>query len=171
MGTGVEFLPMMTQAFAGFAQARSEGAALDQHARMLQQQAGQERASAQRDAIEQRRQAKLVNSAVMARAGGGAGDVSVVDLMAGNAAEGEYRALLSLYHGEDRAKGLEFSAESKRLEAKDQRRAATLGAMTSVLSGAHDWHAKYGGDATQKRLATMRKDSRAGYGYIMPGVK
>ena len=87
-------------------------------AQQLEYQAGQHRAASQRQAEEQRRQARLANSRLQAVAGGGGGDVSVVNLAADIAGEGELRALTSIYEGEDRAIGMELQADSRRKAGK-----------------------------------------------------
>lgn len=90
-------------------------------AQQMQVNAGQERAAAQRSAMEQRRQARLVQSrqqAVAAASGAGATDPTVVDLMTDTNAEGEYRALSELYTGEQRARGLETDAANTRYAGK-----------------------------------------------------
>lgn len=112
-------------------------------AAQLDQQAGQARASAQREAAEQRRQARLAQSRVQALAGGGGLDAGVVELTSDIAGEGEYRALASLYEGEERAAGLETSAKAKRLEGKQAKRAGNMKAITSILNDSHSLYKRY----------------------------
>src|SRR3990167_9093005 len=76
----------------------------------MEQGAGQERAAAQRGAIEQQRQGRLVGSraqAIAAASGGGALDPSIVNLMGDLGSEADFPAAPALYTGEDRARSLE----------------------------------------------------------------
>ena len=83
----------------------------------MEQGAGQERAAAQRAAIEQRRQGRFVGSraqAIAAASGGGALDPSIVNLMGDLGSEADFRAATALYQGEDRARSLEYGAVLQR---------------------------------------------------------
>jgi hypothetical protein len=134
--------------------AKGEARQLRAQADQLDIKAGQERASAQRDAMEQQRQARLVSSralAVAAASGAGADDPTVVNIMANIAGEGEYRALTSLYSGETDARALEAEATARRQEAKNTKKAAKFSAIGSIIGGASDAYgaatsmkAKYG---------------------------
>lgn len=127
--------------------ARSQAKALKGQARQLDAQAGDARAVSQRDAIEQRRQARLVESrglAVAAASGGGADDPTVVNLLANVAGEGEYRALTALYNGESDARGLESEADARRKEAKNVKRASYFKAASSLLSAGSSLQQRYG---------------------------
>lgn len=119
--------------------ARSEGAQLDYAA-------GQQRASGQRAAIEQQRQAKLQTSRLQAVAGGGGGDVTAVNMAADLAGEGEYRALSALYDGEGKAHGLEVQATATRNMGAAKQKAGYIGAVSSVLSSGAQYgmYKKYG---------------------------
>lgn len=119
--------------------------ALNYQAAQLNQQAGQTRASAQREAIEQRRQAALANSRLQALAGGGGTDAGVVNIASNIAGEGEYRALASLYEGEERAIGMDMAATGKRFEGKQAKRAGNMKAISSLLSNGSSLAYKYGG--------------------------
>lgn len=79
----------------------------------MEQQAGQERAVAQRAMLEERRRGRLVGSraqAISAASGGGALDPSIVNILGDIDAETELRALTALYQGEERARGAEYGA-------------------------------------------------------------
>lgn len=113
------------------------GAKID--ARRLRRLAGDERATSQLAAAEERRRARLLESrarAVAAKSGAGASDPSVLNLMADLSAEGEYRALARMYEGETGAQSLE-------LEAKERRRAARGQSISTILSGAATFASKY----------------------------
>ena len=89
----------------------------EREAEALDIRAGQERASAQRGAIDERRRAGLVNSRakLLAAAGGGAVDSpDVQGIMGAIENEGEYRALTALYEGEQKARGYETGAQISR---------------------------------------------------------
>lgn len=125
----------------GFA-AKSAG---DYQAAQLEQRAGQMRASGQHDASEQRRRARLVQSALQARAGGGGLDPTVVQLSKDIAAEGEYRALTSLYEAEDAARGDEMAAAGARMQGRRSRVAGGINAVSTLFSPtALTLYSKYG---------------------------
>src|SRR5690348_3482928 len=86
----------------------SEAKDLRRQADQLDAQAGLERASSQRAAMEEQRQSRLASSrtlALAAASGGAADDPTVANLMAGISGEGEYRALSALYEGDQKALG------------------------------------------------------------------
>lgn len=125
------------------ANARAQG--LEHQAAQGRQVAGQERATAQRAAIEQRRQGRFLASralAVAAASGAGAGDPTVENILGGIGAEGEFRALSELFIGEERARGLEtqadlriFESEQERRAGKAARRASRGTAFAQILGG------------------------------------
>lgn len=85
----------------------------DFEAKQLRQQAGTAIAVGQRGALEQERQARLVQSrtlAVAAASGGGVSDPTIVNMLAKTAGEGTYRARVALYGGEERARLLRMQA-------------------------------------------------------------
>lgn len=97
-----------------FAQQRD----LDFEADQLDNNAKQERATGQRNALEARRESRLAQSTLQARAassGGGATDPTVLDLAAGLAGRGEYQSLLAMASGENAAVGLEEQARGNRI--------------------------------------------------------
>ncbi len=119
--------------------------AQEHEALVLDQQAGQERAVAQREAIETRRQSRLLQSdglATAAASGAGALDPGVVDLLGDIEAEGEYRALIALQQGEEKALGLESAAVGSRFEGtsalaagRAQRSNSRLKSSAALVSG------------------------------------
>jgi len=109
------------------------------------QKAGQTRASAQRGAHEQRRQGEFVASKALARAaasGGDAGSSDINVIMGDIGAEAEYRALTEMFIGEEKALGLEDSANLRIWQAKQEKAASRSAAFSQAVSGL----AKYGGD-------------------------
>ena len=128
-------------------------------AQQLDQQAGQTRASAQRAAIDERRQATLAQSRLQAVTGGAGGDPTIVNLSANLAGEGEYRALSALYESEERAVGMEQQAMAARYQGKQAKRAGTINAITSLVGGGSKLYEKYGaGGADQYDF------NKSGYG-------
>lgn len=114
------------------------GAASD--SRQLNRLAGQERATSQRAASDERRRARLLESrarAIGAKSGAAASDPTVLNLMADLSAEGEYRALSRLYEGDTGASSLE--------QEGIQRQRTTRGnSISTILTGAATFASKYG---------------------------
>lgn len=127
--------------------ANSQSKELRSEATQLDEQAGRTRASSQREAIEQRRQAKLVASRALtlaAASGGGADDPTIVNLIANTEGEGAYRAYTALYNGNEEALGLERQAQAKRKEAKTVKKVAWLKTAGSVISSGSTLADRYG---------------------------
>lgn len=133
------------QAVGAYKAGSAEQKAAQFQADQLRANAGEERASSQRALAEVRRQTRLKQSALQARAGGGGLDAGVVGLAEDIAGEGEYRALTALFEGEDRATGMESQAAAAEWSGKQAKRAGTLRAVTSVLGDAPSLWEKYGG--------------------------
>jgi hypothetical protein len=112
-------------------------------AQQLEQAAGRDRATGQRRAEEERRQARLVQSALQARAGGGGLDPTVMNLAADIAGEGEYRALAALYEGEESARGKEESAAAARRTGRARGRAMDYASASTLLSTGSSIYSKY----------------------------
>jgi hypothetical protein len=125
----------------------SKSKALKSEARQLEANAGQERAMSQREAMEERRQARLLASrglAVAAASGGGADDPSVVNTLADIEAEGEFRALSQLFTGESEARGMEAQARARRKAAKTAKIAGFIDAGATLLGAGASLKEKYG---------------------------
>jgi len=87
----------------------------------LRQNAGQARASSQRQAYNVEEQSKMVMSralAVAASSGGGASDPGVINIMAKIASEGAYRKAVALYEGEDAARRMGMQADAAEYEGQ-----------------------------------------------------
>lgn len=125
-------------------QGQGANEAAQYQAAQLEQNAGQARASAQRDAIEERRQAALANSRLQALAGGGGLDPTIVHLAQNIAGEGEYRALTALYGGEERARGMETSASARRFEGEQAQRASYFKAAGTIFGASPGLYERYG---------------------------
>lgn len=124
-------------------------------AEQMTQAAGQAIATSQRDAIEQRRQARLVQSraiAISAASGASVTDPTVVNLIGDIAGQGSYRAAVALYQGEDKARQLNMGAAAKRYEGevaletgRNKARAYQIQGITGALGSASTLFGKYGG--------------------------
>jgi transcription initiation factor TFIID subunit TAF12 len=141
-------------------QARYEGKAQQQvanfHAAQLRQQAGQQRAVSQQEAIEQQRRARLARSRALAiaSASGAGTDGSVQDILARLAAEGDINAQAAIYEGEEAARGLETQAGATQAEgkyanaasryaARNIKRASYLSAAGTLMQGGSSFYSKY----------------------------
>jgi len=150
-----------------------EGNAADKsagyQAAQLEQRAGQSRATAQRQSIEDRRQSRLALSRLQALGGGGGGDETMVKLASDIAGEGEYRALTSLYEGEEQARSDEQQAGAVRASGKNAKRASRIKAIPSILTGFGDISSMFGGgakynynnDASGAKFSAAGSDVRA----------
>lgn len=138
--------------------ARRQGEAIQRskqfEAEQLVQSAGQEQAAAQRKALEERRRASLVASralALSAASGAGASDPTVEQIISEIDGEGEYRAAVALYGGEERARRLRMGADAAIWEGENaaalgraRGRAATVSAIGSLAASGGGMYAKYG---------------------------
>lgn len=126
-------------------------------ARLMEEQAGQERALAQRAVSAQRKQKDLAISravALAAASGGGVADPSVLDTIGDLETEGELRAYGAWFEGEDRARNLEARAAGATYESQAARYAG--------------FRARKAGEATNK--AYRQAGSAAQTGTIIGGV-
>ncbi len=101
---------------------RTQQQALEFEADQLLTKAGQTRASAQRKAISEKKAGELVGSRLVAVAGAGAGDPTVVKLAGEIAAETDFRRLTALFTGEEIARGLEGVAAVRKFEGAEAMR-------------------------------------------------
>lgn len=148
MADFMRFLPAVStalQAGGQIAGGISARRAADSESEQLRYFAGQERASGQRAAADERRQAKLVQSSLRARAMGGGSDPGVLELYGDIAGEGEYRALSALYEADSRAVGMENRAAARGYEGRQSQNAGFLNGASSVITAAPSLYEKYGG--------------------------
>jgi hypothetical protein len=156
-GTVLSAGAQMQSASAAKAQGKANQTAAYYEAQQLDAKAGQERATSQRNAMESRRQERIVQSnlqAAAAASGGGAVDPTIGRLASGIAIEGQYRALSDLYSGEDRARGLEDQASARRYEGDvgymagkaraASERTAAIGTIFSGVGTGATLYSKYG---------------------------
>jgi hypothetical protein len=122
-------------------------------AKQEEQAAQESRASAQRAALEKRREGRFLQSKLQARAaasGAGADDPTVLDLAAGIAQRSEYDALFDMYRGENRARGLEDQAkgsrmtgDAERIEGINRKKASRIQAIGTIIGGASSMAGTY----------------------------
>lgn len=109
----------------------------------LEARGKEEFAAGQRDALQKRREAMLVNSrtqALAAASGGGADSPTIVRLMAGTAGEGEYNAQSVMYGAKSRQLGNNAQAKAARASG----RASLLGSVIGAAGTAFGGMGKYG---------------------------
>lgn len=115
LGAGLEYGGNQSAAAAARVAAQRHAVAQQFQAEQLRVNAGQQVAAAQHDAAEQGRQATLLASraqALAAASGGGALDPGVVKIISNIAGEGQHRAAVALYQGEERARAMRMSASA-----------------------------------------------------------
>lgn len=144
-GTVMQASAQSQAADAARAQGQANQQAANFQAQSMEIKAGQERAAAQRQAINQRRQESLVLSrsqAMAAASGGGASDPSIITNDSNITREGELGALTSLYQGEQSGQNFEENAKLTRYQgaagaagANAQASAMDTAAMGTVFSG------------------------------------
>ena len=164
---GVVFDPMTATALAvgssvlsGIGQIQAGKAANSNakfQARQMEQQAGQERASSQREAIAERRQSAIIQSNAQASAaasGGGATDPTVLNITGNIAKEGEYNALSALFQGEEKARGLGLQASATRMEGKQAKKQGMIGGVSTIIGGTASAASKYSPSAPSGTVGT-----------------
>lgn len=117
-------------------QGLNDQAALNFEADQLDVQAKEERASAQRDAMELARRKKLALSSLQSRAAGSgfsASDATALKLAGDIAKYGTLQEQTALYGGESRAAGLRGQAEGKRISGAAAARGGRLAARGTII--------------------------------------
>lgn len=154
----------------------------EQTQEVLDEEAGQTEAAAQRTALAQDKVASLVESrakAVAAASGAGATDPTVINLVSRISAEGALRSLTSIYEGEERARKLRISGDLAAQYGVQQGEGYDLLAKTGNIkgfagaaSGAASLYAKYGGgDKIPKTTGYSGSNpSSAGAGDLNEGL-
>ena len=134
-----------TKAYGQYSVGSAQEAEAQFEAKQMMINAGQAQAVAQRDAAEQVRQAKLVQSRIMAvaAAGGGASDPTIMNLISQQAGEGAYRAALAIYRGDDKAREYRMAAEAKRYEGASAKSAGMERAIGTLTGTASSLFSKY----------------------------
>jgi hypothetical protein len=125
---------------------RSQAKQLKSEAAQLDAQALTEQASSQREAVEQRRNARFAQSRALALAAAGgtsASDGDIEKIISDIAGEGEYRALSALYSGDEQADSLKAQARARRKEAKNVKTAGLISAAGTLLEGGSSIAGRY----------------------------
>ena len=107
-------------------------------AAQLEQDAKTSIGMGQRAAAEERRQAEIAQSRILALAaasGGGASDPTVVNLIARQAQEGAYRANLALYEGDEAARKMRLQAAGITTGAQAESELLKAKAQTTLVKG------------------------------------
>lgn len=138
--------------------------AADLEANVLEVQAGQTVAAAQRDMFDVQRATRLAQSravALSAASGGGASSPTVLTIVGNMAKEGAYNGVRALYAGEEQARLMKIQAIEKRklgqfdmtagslagLASETKGRGAQLSSYGTILNTAGSLFGKYGGAA------------------------
>lgn len=153
-GTLFQAYGQYQQGQAADAMGKAQEIAANYQADQMKVNAGQERAAAQRKMLEEKRRGTLAQSkvqAIAAASGGGSLDPSIVDIMGDLESEAQYNADVATFEGEERARDLETGANIKRYEGaqaraagKYEKKAYTVKAASSLLSGGSSLLEKYG---------------------------
>lgn len=179
-GTALQIAGSFQKANAYGTAAKRATDSAEYQAKQLEINAGQEQAAAQRDSANQELQTKIAMSralAVASASGGGASDPTIINLMARMAGEGQYRSMVALYQGDERARSLRDQASATRysgeLAAADYRAAersarttAGFRVASTVIDGASSLFKKYGqgGPVTKTADWDTSFDNPADYG-------
>lgn len=144
-GVSLDIFGGFAKAFGAYTQGKATQKAAEYEAAQYMQNAGQAKAVAQREAQEELRQTKLVQSRILALAAaqGGASDPSVVRLIGKQAGEGAYRAAVKIYRGDAQAQKLEMAAAARRYEGKSAARAGMVSAVGSLAGAGMSLYDKY----------------------------
>lgn len=124
-GGSQEAAGVKSQAASRARLAAQQREAAEFEAAQLETNAIQTVAASQRAAMEERRQATLATSrmlAVAAASGAGASDPTVINMMARTAGEGAYRAATAMWDGEDKARRMRDEAAVARYTGESRAR-------------------------------------------------
>lgn len=135
VAAGMTVLSAANQYKAG----KEQNKAFKYDAKVATQQAQQERAAAQRDTLDARRQGMILASraqAAAASSGAGALDPTVVNVISGLQGGAEAAGLASMYQGASRARALEHDATVSRYTGAQAKTAGMFSSFNTLLSGA-----------------------------------
>jgi hypothetical protein len=137
-------------AIGTIAAGKAQQNAANYEAAQMEVKAKEERASAQRDAMDMARKRRLALSNLQARAAGsglGAADPTVLDLTGEVAQYGTYQEQLAMYGGESRSEELKASAAGRRAAGAAAMQNAYFGAADTILGGVSSMFNRYGRSA------------------------
>ena len=134
---------------------QAQAAAMEYQAKQLEVKATEERAAAQREAIEQGTETEYIISrqrAVAGASGLGVLDDTVLKLASDTAGAGRYRQLMTQYGGKSRQSGLLAQAEAARMSGRAALTGSyfaaaghAIGGLSTLMSGGTSLYQKYGG--------------------------
>jgi hypothetical protein len=165
-GTAASFIGTQQAAQARQQEAYSQATALQARAAADRVQAGQEAASSQRLALNERRKTQLVLSrqqAVAAAGGGYATDPSTLTLGADIGAQGEYNALSQLAAGQTREAALKYQSDIDAAQAARYQQAGAMAPTTGLYAGAGTLFSGLGTLATNQERRNYYRDRYGGY--------
>lgn len=175
-GTVLSTKGQLDQARAAKTIAARQHAGADFEAAQLDVNAGQAIAAAQREAMEQERQARVYASRALAvgAATGSATDPTVMNVIADIEGVGALRKATALYQGEEKARQLRMGADVRRLEGdialeggELTSRAYKTAAFGTAIGGGGSLFAKYGiGGPNKKPLDTSGALDRYDLGNV-----
>jgi hypothetical protein len=135
------------QAASTIAQGNAQKTAMNYQAAQLDQQAGQTRATSQRQAIEQQRTGAYALSraqAVSAASGADPNSPTTENIEGNLAGESEYNQLTALFNGEERARGQEQQSQTDVYQGSLDKRASLYKAAGTIAQGGETLYSKYG---------------------------
>ena len=153
VGVGIQAGGLLMGALGSSRAAKAARRAARKERALAEIQAQSVRASGQRQAFEEQRQAQLVESralALAAASGAGASDPTAVKILSGIEAEGAYRAAVRMYESEEEARYLELSGKLRAGALNDQASATRFGGLVDLATGAGSLYARYGGGGPEK---------------------
>lgn len=141
-------------------------AAAEFEAKQREQQAMEARAISGREALERRKEQRLLASQVQAQAAktGGGSDPSILTIFQDIAETGELNVQTELYKGEQRARGFEAAADVARFEGRRAKTASYIGAGSGLLSGASTLYTRHGLASRQSVLPKPASTEQYTYG-------
>lgn len=122
-------------------QAKEQNKLAKFQAAQLEQQANETEAAGQYAALEQRRQAEILQSRALAIAGasgGGTLDPTVLKVISGLAVEGERAVQSEIYNSKSQAQAQRLQATATRYEGYQAKQAGKIRAFSTALSGLAD---------------------------------
>jgi hypothetical protein len=150
--SGLKAASSWMQGDAAVASAGRQQQAAEFQARQLEVNAGQAKAASQRNAYFEQLKGEQLVSAIKARAGAGASDPSVLNIIAQSMERQAYNMEAALYAGKDKARGMRMQAKAARYQgqlamadAKAAKRAYRAQAFGHILGGMAQagLHSKY----------------------------
>lgn len=134
------------QAVSQYSQGESAKASKGFEAEQLNRSAKARGAAASREAYEERRRGRVLQSnirAAQAAGGGTTTDPGAISTLAKAQVVTDYNALSALYQGEVEAEGLRTAAKAREFEGKSQQRASRLKSLATIVSGGAKLYGKY----------------------------